>query len=283
MYYYTLLVVLLLATPFTTLATNQVAFDINEAYTQLMYSYSAYCPQAVIGSWTCTFCTYNSSDTGGFVVSYFVYNTGAGLFTFIGHRGNTVEVVFRGSANIANWIENIDVFQVDYPGVSGAEVHQGFYDDYTELNPVLKTTVLSVVSSTPGITRVVFTGHSLGGALATHAAIDIGPSLPAGVSWLLYTFGSPRVGNQAFANHVNAVVPTSYRITFESDIVPHILTELAGYWHVAQEVWWSKTNKYRICSATTGEDDNCSDSVLLPISTSEHTDYLGIELNQGNC
>jgi len=50
------------------------------------------------------------------------------------------------------------------------------------------------------------TGHSLGAGLATLAAVDI--LLVAGKQIdYLYNFGSPRVGNEAFATYYDSLFP----------------------------------------------------------------------------
>lgn len=67
---------------------------------------------------------------------------------------------------------------------------------------------------------VWFTGHSLGGALATLAILDF--KLTNVASGSAYTFGSPRVGNPAFASGYNRYIPTTYRMTNHHDIVPHV-------------------------------------------------------------
>jgi len=292
MYYYTLLfAILLIVTPSHIQAEieNTQTFNINDCYSQLMFAYAAYCPTSAISGWSCWFCvSQNASDTSGFVWRGSVSNDAAGLYVYYGNRPSTstLEVVFRGSANIQNWISNIDFVQTTYSHAgapSGLKVHQGFYTDYSILQPALTTAILHVFSTVSGITKVKFVGHSLGGALATFAALEIGPQLPAGVTYAAYTFGSPRVGNSAFVNYYQSVVPSTFRITNKNDIVPHILTTLAGFSHVTQEVWWSSSTKYKICSATIGEDGSCSDSVFLPTSTSDHTNYLNIQLGQGGC
>lgn len=63
--------------------------------------------------------------------------------------------------------------------------------------------------------QALITGHSLGGALAKLAAYDIAVAtrdLPIKVHVTTYTFGAPRVGNHAFANDFNAVVPDAWSI-----------------------------------------------------------------------
>lgn len=54
-------------------------------------------------------------------------------------------------------------------------------------------------------TRVTLTGHSLGGALAIIATAHLAVNLPPTIKLRTITYGSPRVGNQAFVNFVNSV------------------------------------------------------------------------------
>ncbi len=78
------------------------------------------------------------------------------------------------------------------------------------------------------------TGHSLGGALAQLAALDIVTNLQDvlhGSDICLYTFGSPNVGNAAFANLVNSKVPNFWRVENDGDpvcIIPQCFYSAAG-------------------------------------------------------
>jgi len=246
-----------------------------------MYSYAAYCPSSAIESWNCYFCTYNSTDTRGFVVVSTFSDSLTGGFGFVGYVGTTVVVSFRGSVDIENWILNIDVVQTSYPGVSGAYVHDGFWTDYSALQSQVRSGVATAVSRSRA-TSIVVTGHSLGASLATLAALDlhsISSSLNnAAIS--VYNYGSPRVGNSNFASYYNSKIPNTYRCTNQGDIVPHIIAEDFGYEHTTTEYWWSTKTHYQQCSG--GEDSNCSDGVeFWDYSTSEHTDYFGINLDNG--
>ncbi|GMR33359.1 hypothetical protein PMAYCL1PPCAC_03554, partial [Pristionchus mayeri] len=69
--------------------------------------------------------------------------------------------------------------------------------------------------------RVLFTGHSIGGAFATLAAVKTHVKRlrpPHEIS--LITFGAPRVGDAVFA-HVAEVIWDSWRVVNGSDPVPH--------------------------------------------------------------
>ena len=81
------------------------------------------------------------------------------------------------------------------------------------------------------VTRVVFTGHSLGGALATLAAVDtnlvkeILPNHDAEIE--CHTFGAPHVGGVSFEKHFNQIFTNPKcctRFTNALDIVPNLLT-----------------------------------------------------------
>ena len=71
----------------------------------------------------------------------------------------------------------------------------------------------------PPIKHVVFSGHSLGGALATLAAVQFAKQYPDIVVSCV-TFGSPRVGNGSFAQMFNKCCAGSFRFVNEDDPVP---------------------------------------------------------------
>ena len=88
--------------------------------------------------------------------------------------------------------------------------------------------------------HVFVTGHSLGGALATLFACELGQSAsgpgPArDVTVTMYNFGSPRVGDGTFCDAYNALVPDSVRVVNRGDLVP-TLPALLGYRHVDRGV-----------------------------------------------
>ena len=78
----------------------------------------------------------------------------------------------------------------------------GFYVSYnnSSLEPNITASVRKMAAAHPG-TPLYVIGHSMGAALATICAMDV--KFKAGLSDVrLYTFGSPRVGNDVFASFV---------------------------------------------------------------------------------
>ena len=63
--------------------------------------------------------------------------------------------------------------------------------------------------------QVYVTGHSLGGALATLMSTLLAQSVASGrrnLELTMYNYGSPRVGNGAFVQQYNQLVPDSFRV-----------------------------------------------------------------------
>ena len=120
---------------------------------------------------------------------------------------------------------------------SDVMVHQGFLTAYDSVR-YQAVSLLDSITSSGGKWKVYVTGHSLGGALATLAAFELasrqGPAR-ARQEVAMYSYGSPRAGNKAFASLYNLAVHNSWRVTNSNDIVPSV-PRLMGYCHVKHAV-----------------------------------------------
>eukprot|EP00929_Paragymnodinium_shiwhaense_P105998 TRINITY_DN71083_c0_g2_i1.p1 TRINITY_DN71083_c0_g2~~TRINITY_DN71083_c0_g2_i1.p1 ORF type:complete len:617 (-),score=102.37 TRINITY_DN71083_c0_g2_i1:93-1943(-) len=115
-------------------------------------------------------------------------------------------VVFRGTqmSSMKNWAVDADIVQVEMQlGLNGptALVHQGFLEALNRVLPRVKKWVngyfVGLFGSVPKDWTLVFTGHSLGGALALLAA-----TMAESQRWMrrpdaTVTFGAPRVADDA--------------------------------------------------------------------------------------
>ena len=103
-------------------------------------------------------------------------------------------------------------------------VHAGFLAAYR----AVRSQLLAVIAGheREGGTRIYFTGHSLGGALATIASIDLVDELTAKgyerTEVVTYTFGAPRSLSLQMSNLHNDLLPASYAVANPSDPVPHV-------------------------------------------------------------
>ncbi len=106
-------------------------------------------------------------------------------------QGAFAVLVFRGTAGrMANWRFNFDIATCPWP--AGGRVHRGFGHLIRQIWPPIAAALESIEKP------LYFTGHSLGGALATLAASLSAPQA-------VYTFGAPRIGDCAFSRALSGV------------------------------------------------------------------------------
>ena len=82
-------------------------------------------------------------------------------------------------------------------GPAGLRVEHGFLAAYNSLRNATANAITAGLAACGAGCSLLFTGHSLGAAMATLAAAEHAGGAAA---VQLYTFGSPRVGDQAFAS-----------------------------------------------------------------------------------
>ncbi|OAD75385.1 hypothetical protein PHYBLDRAFT_89820, partial [Phycomyces blakesleeanus NRRL 1555(-)] len=235
--------------------------------TYFSLSDSAYCDSVTVnGKWTCNTClpSYTLVKT---------FSTSSDVTGYIARNDKTkeIELVYRGSGSIDNWITNLKFVRKDYPPVSGASVHIGFYDAYIESQSIVLTYIRAQLTSYPSY-RVVVTGHSLGGAIAPIAALDLyqRDSRFTNQNLFIYTYGGPRIGNDEFAYYLTSTGITYERTVNNRDIVVHLPPQSVGYLHAGVEYWiTSDTSVVKICDGTL-DSDNCSNSIVPFTSVSDH-------------
>ncbi|GJJ14211.1 hypothetical protein Clacol_008473 [Clathrus columnatus] len=146
----------------------------------------------------------------------------------------------------------------------GASAHAGFLTAYNSIASQVITSVQEQLSGAAAGYSLVTTGHSLGGALSSIAAVSLKFNFPD-VPIQMYTYGQPRTGNPAYATLVNDMFGTNaFRSVHTTDGVPTIIPQILGYRHHAFEYWQNpdpaSAGTIKMCDAS-GEDPTCSDSI----------------------
>ncbi|MQL96699.1 hypothetical protein Taro_029381 [Colocasia esculenta] len=264
-------------------------------------------------TWTCSRCT---DKTEGFEIIELIVDVQNCLQAFVGVDSNlnSIVIAFRGTQehSIQNWVEDLFWKQLDlnYPEVSDAMVHHGFYSAYH--NTTMRPGILNAVNMAKkfyGDIGIIVTGHSMGGAMASFCALDLAVN-QCEDNVQLMTFGQPRIGNAAFASYFSKNVPKTVRVINEHDMVPHLppfytYFPQKTYHHFPREVKvtfpispffadryncftnsqvWLYNVGYgslvytveKVCDGS-GEDPSCSRSVP-GTSISDHLAYFGVEL-----
>jgi len=134
-------------------------------------------------------------------------------------------VVFRGSESLTDWMYDLNIC----PHLMSRDVivHSGFYRQlhdggiYDDIRNTLRAALLRHPTYT-----ICTTGHSLGGALATLFAYEYSTEYTQPVT--VITFGSPKIGNEAFHRSFSTSQHLKhYRVAVSSDTI----TALPPFYH----------------------------------------------------
>jgi predicted lipase len=167
--------------------------------------------------------------------------------------------------------------------------HHGFDDSYEAIKLDIRDPLISLVRAYPNYS-LVFTGHSMGGAIATIAAVDaLHPDgylrhlkHPSEAS--IYTFGQPRTGNRAYVKLLNSMgLKQVLRVVNSTDPIPHVPALIQGYTHHLKEVFINEEGESWFCDDVFrgGEDRNCA-RLITPryYNFSNHFYYYKIGLGR---
>merc|ERR1712070_1184320 len=101
--------------------------------------------------------------------------------------------------------------------MGGCEVHSGMLDTYNSVRTGTIDAILGKLASNPGAALRV-TGHSMGSSMAELMCVDLLANRGVHCSQL-YTYGTPRTGNQ--------------------DPIPHLPPASFGYVHATTEMFYN--------------------------------------------
>lgn len=154
---------------------------------------------------------------------------------YVAASDSKVYVAFRGSETILDFRYDLKLGKTAYP--QGGEVHSGFFKAAESIFDIVDDILLSCVRAQ----EIIFTGHSLGGALACISA-DLLPWNPRAV----YLFGCPRVFDHGAAHGYDSRLGRrTFRYVHNNDIVPRIPPTWAGYKHIGRLVYVDRKGRVR--------------------------------------
>jgi hypothetical protein len=237
------------------------------------------------------------------------------IFGFIAKSENKIYIVFRGTREAAEWFNNFrpvpKPFLPEEELGNLGEVRNGFNLIYTskregiDLDTILrqniepkhltieKTITQFVDTQLNEQSEIFVTGHSLGAGLATLAVLHIHKLAerkkvkPKSIQ--LYTFASPRVGDETFASYFDTDAIQSFRIINSEDLiqaVPLPTTEI-----VDEETFrgMSNTKKARFLAfktflnaVTSGQAEKHYQHIGIPVTFTKQTGKIAGNHNLTN-
>jgi len=194
-------------------------------------------------------------------------------------------ISFRGTDNLDNWITDMEADQVVINGCNDCLISKGFNYAFNILEKQTFNSIDNKLRDNQSISHILFTGHSLGGAITTIAAFNflkIRKNYTNIKKVSLITVGAPRVGNKNFANFLNqGNLYYNLRIIYGKDPVPALPPVCLGYKHAGTEIRYIQDKKafsdYDRLILGKSLKDTCNDINLTNIL--DHTKYKDIDKN----
>lgn len=98
--------------------------------------------------------------------------TDATGFVAVDNVNKLIVLSFRGTASLGNWIGNINLDFNSFGACNGCQVHAGFLSSWQDSKDQVVKALTQAKAQNPNYS-IIFTGHSLGGAISTLAAAEL--------------------------------------------------------------------------------------------------------------
>jgi hypothetical protein len=210
----------------------------------------------------------------------------------VNHQLKTIFVSFRSSDGIDNWLVDAFVWfsKIDWEKTKGdlvppfkfapksipssARIHAGLKRTYVLVRKEMIIETKKAAIAYPQY-KIVFTGLSLGAAMAMAGAVDFYDQSGFGDRISVYTYGAARIGNQAWRDYVEKLpfAKRIYRINSYGDPVSYLPPKWFGYRHIGRQFNFKDFGPIAECSLDKiGESPDCYHPVWKS-NTKRHFDY----------
>mmetsp|Transcript_44805 Transcript_44805/g.140423 ORF Transcript_44805/g.140423 Transcript_44805/m.140423 type:complete len:381 (-) Transcript_44805:54-1196(-) len=200
-------------------------------------------------------------------------------------------VSFMGTQAYMAMLRDAQFYKTPVPlstsgGCKDCYVHAGFLYEWQSLRKCIIGQLQHVGCPS---SRVRMTGHSMGGGVASIAAMDL-----ADQGWDIteaFTFGQPRTGEENFARTFNDRFGNRFwRVTHHMDPVIHIPPQNFPmswyYWHVEPELFYdgAVSDGYKVCHKD--GDETCAGqyaTIYAMFHLGDHMQYMDIPIGTPGC
>ncbi|KAJ7089807.1 lipase [Mycena belliarum] len=244
----------------TAISADQVAAY--RPYT--FFASTGYCPPTYTLAWSCGVnCLANpdfkplaAGGDGEFIQYWFVGYSPSLKRVIVSHEGTRLGAMYDiHDSRSVSMLTDVSIAQMAlnsalFPDISpGIRVHSGFADEQ-----------LKTASSILAAVQTALEKYNASGAIALLDSVYLPLHLPAFVKVNTVAYGLPRVGNQAFADYVDAHLSLIH-INNQKDIVPIIPSSIpffVNYRQPAGEIHIQASGEWDSCPGQENESDLCS-------------------------
>ncbi|KAJ7577987.1 Alpha/Beta hydrolase protein [Mycena floridula] len=266
----------------TALSASQIAVFNPYAF----YAATGYCQPVTTLTWTCgancnanpTFKPIASGGNGDSVQFWYVGFDPTLNTIIVGHQGTDTSEILPIITDADIELSSLD--PTLFPGISSSvEAHSGFQESQADTAAAVLAAVQTGISQF-GATHVTLVGHSLGAAIALLDAVYLPLHLPSSISFSMFGFGTPRVGNQAFANYVDAHLPNLSRVNNRQvltllNLVPILPGMFLGFHHPSGEKHILDSGAWVACAGQDNPSSQCTTGDVSNIFEGDEGDHDG--------
>lgn len=155
-------------------------------------------------------------------LSYCSYDNDPSSFGFVYQDNDSIYITYKGLSSIDMAFKCINVMPSIYD--NNSYIHGGYLECYNSIKDIIHDILQDLEKICINENKyLVFTGHSLGGVLASLSAYEYAKRDYIKKDMVkCITFGSPGIGNSDFISLFKNTVPNNYRVTLSKDFVPQI-------------------------------------------------------------
>jgi hypothetical protein len=211
-----------------------------------------------------------------------------GSFAMVGVESSAKEIIIthRGTMNFSGGLLGFSYDKVRMRNTpEGVLVHEGYLKVYESLASQINEFVLEMLEDPKykGY-KVIITGHSLGGVVSTIHAVDVAFKFKEkGFETELFSYHSPRPGNNGFREHAINQNFTIARFTNKSDFISQMVPRQLNFTHIPGEFHSNSDDPMHQnlseCNQDYDEDPNCDWKESKRFSILDHAGGFGTYIN----
>jgi len=192
----------------------------------------------------------------------------------VSHQGNDKNSFFTNLANADGSLTSLD--PTIFPNISNVvQVYQQFANDQALTAPDVLQAAGALIQQYPDA-AVTVVGFSLGATIALLDGVLFRMLLDPTTEVRVVAYGMPRIGNQAFAGFVDAILPGKVKhINNKRDPLPVVPALSLGFQQPSGEIHIQQDGSWVQCPGEDNGDSRCSVGTVTSINDASFGDHSG--------